>query len=100
MKGAVAERVLPDILPSARESIRGRVNVRIRATVDPRGDVSNATFASPGPSKHFAKLALQAAQHWRFRPAQVDGQAASSVWILQFQFTQTATEVTPVEASP
>ena len=100
VKGAVAERVLPDILPGARESIRGQVNVRIRVTVDPRGDVSNATFDSPGPSKYFAKVALQAAQHWRFTPAQVDGQAASSVWILQFQFTQAATEVTPVEASP
>src|ERR1035437_5712446 len=100
VKGAVAERVLPDVLPSARESIRGQVNVSIRVTVDPRGDVSNATFDSPGPSKYFAKVALQAAQHWRFKPAQVDGQAASSVWILQFQFTQTATEVTPVEDSP
>ncbi len=100
VKGTVAERVLPDVLPSARESIRGQVNVSIRVTVDPRGDVSNATFDSPGPSKYFAKVALQAAQRWRFKPAQVDGQAASSVWILQFQFTQTATEVTPVEASP
>jgi serine/threonine-protein kinase len=100
VKGAVAERVLPDILPSARESIRGQVNVRIRVTVDPGGNVSNATFDSPGPSKYFAKLALQAAQQWRFKPAQVDGQTVSSVWILQFQFTQTATEVTPVQASP
>jgi len=100
VKGAVSERVLPDVLPSARESIRGRVNLRIRVTVDPRGDVLNATFDSPGPSKYFAKVALQAAQHWGFKPAQVDGQAASSVWILQFQFTQTTTEVTPVEASP
>ncbi|HUX43391.1 MAG TPA: TonB family protein [Terracidiphilus sp.] len=99
-KGAVAERVLPDIFPSARESIRGHIRVRIRVTVDSRGDVSNATFESPGPSKYFARVALQAAQHWRFKPAQVDGQAASSVWILQFQFTQTATEVTPVEVSP
>ena len=100
VKGTVAERVLPDVLPSARESIRGQVNIRIRVTVDPRGDVSNATFDSPGPSKHFAKLALQAAQHWRFTPAQVDGQAVSSVWILQFQFTQTAILVAPVQASP
>jgi len=100
VKGTVAERVLPDILPSASESIRGQVNVTLRVMVDPRGDVSNATFDSPGPSKYFAKVALQAAQHWRFTPAQVDGQAAPSVWILQFQFTQTATEVTPVEVSP
>jgi TonB family protein len=100
VKGRVAEQVLPDILPIARDSIRGQVNLTIRVTVDPRGDVLNATFDSPGPSKYFAKVALQAAQHWRFEPAQVDGQAVSSVWILQFQFTQAATEVTPVEASP
>lgn len=100
VKGAVAERVLPDVLPSARESIRGQVDVTIRVTVDPGGNVSNAAFDSPGPSKYFAKLALQAAQHWKFKPAQVDGQAVSSVWILRFQFRQTATEVTPVEASP
>jgi TonB family protein len=74
--------------------------VSIRVTVDPSGNVSNATFDSPGASKYFANLALQAAQHWKFKPAQVDGQAVSSVWILQFKFTQTATEVTPVEASP
>jgi TonB family protein len=74
--------------------------VTIRVTVDPGGNVSNAAFDSPGPSKYFAKLALQAAQHWKFKPAQVDGQAVSSVWILRFQFRQTATEVTPVEASP
>jgi len=100
VKGAVAERVLPDILPSASESIRGQVNVTIRATVDASGDVSNAALDSPGPSKYFAKVALQAAQHWRFKPAQVDGEAVSSVWILRFHFEQAATEVTPVEVSP
>jgi TonB family protein len=100
VKGAVAGRVLPDVLQSARKTIQGKVKVRIRVTVDPGGNVSSATFDSPGPSKYFAKLAQQSAQHWRFKPAQMDGQAVSSIWILQFQFTQTATEVTPVEASP
>ena len=100
MKGAVAERVLPDVPQSARMTIRGTVEVRIRVTVDPSGDVSNATFDSPGVSKYFANLALQAARDWRFKPAQVDGQTVTSVWILRFQFRQTATEVTPVEASP
>jgi hypothetical protein len=33
-------------------------------------------------------------------PAQVDDQAVYSVWILQFNFTQTATGITPVEDSP
>jgi TonB family protein len=98
--GAVAERVLPDVPQSARMTIRGTVEVRVRVTVDPSGDVSNATFDSPGVSKYFANLALQAARDWRFKPAQVDGQTVTSVWILRFQFRQTATEVTPVEASP
>jgi TonB family protein len=100
VKGAVAGRVMPDVLRSASKTIQGKVEVRIRVTVDPSGNVSNATFDSPGPSKYFAKLALQAAQQWRFKPPKVDGQAVSSVWILQFQFTQTATLVAPSQASP
>lgn len=99
-KGAVAERVQPDILPSAIHSINGHVAVAIRVAVDSGGNVSNATFGSPGPSKYFARMALEAAQRWKFTPAQVDGQAVSSVWILQFRFTQAATEITPVETSP
>ena len=83
---AVVQRVLPDVPQSARMTIRGTVEVRIRVTVDPSGDVSNATFDSPGVSKYFANLALQAARDWRFKPAQVDGQTVTSVWILRFQF--------------
>jgi TonB family protein len=100
VKGAVDERVLPEVMPSASESIQGQVSVAVRVMVDPGGNVSNATFDSPGPSKYFAKVALQAAQHWRFKPAQMDGQAVSSVWILHFHFTRSGIEVAPVEASP
>jgi TonB family protein len=81
-------------------TIQGKVEVRIRVTVDPSGDVSNAAFDSPGVSKYFAKLALQAARNWRFKSAQIDNQAVSSVWILRFRFRKTGTDVTPVEASP
>ena len=100
LKGAVADRVLPDVPQSASMTIRGTIQVRVRVTVDPSGNVSNATFDSPGPSKYFANLALQAARGWRFKPAQVDGQAVTSVWILRFQFRNTGTEVIPIEASP
>jgi len=100
VKGAVAERVLPDVPRSASATIWGTVVVKIRVTVDSSGKVSNATFESPGPSKYFANLALQAARNWRFKPARVDGQAVSGVWMLQFQFRQDATEVAPVEVSP
>jgi TonB family protein len=100
VKGAVAEQVPPDVLASAYKSIHGKVDVRVRVTVDLNGSVSSATLDSSGPSKYFAKVALQAGQHWRFKPAQVDGQAVSSVWILQFTFTRTAAEVSPAELQP
>jgi TonB family protein len=100
VQGSVAERVLPNVPESARMTIRGTVKVSIRVTVDSSGDVSNATFDSPGASKYFANMALHAARDWKFKPAQVDGQSVTSVWILRFQFRNTATEVTPVEASP
>lgn len=99
-KGAVAKRVQPDVSRSASKTIQGRVKVRIRVTVDLSGNVSNAMFDSPGPSKYFANQAMQAAHQWKFKPAEVDGQAVPSVWVLQFQFGQTGTEITPVEASP
>jgi TonB family protein len=100
VKGAVSERVLPDVPQKASRTIQGKVRVRIRVTADSSGEVSNAKFDSPGPSTYFANLALQAARHWKFKPAQVDGQAVSSMWMLRFQFERTATEVIPVEVSP
>jgi TonB family protein len=100
IKGDVAERVLPEVLPSAQASIDHQVNVGVRVAVDAAGNVSKATFESAGPSKYFARQAMQAAQHWRFKPAQANGKAVSSTWILRFHFTQSGTEVTPVEVSP
>jgi len=99
-KGTVAERVLPEILPRAQESIRGQVNVTVRVTVDTGGNVSNAELDSPGSSRYFAKQAQDAAQRWKFKPAQVDGQAVGSVWVLQFKFTQAGADVAPVETTP
>jgi len=89
---AVAERVMPEVLPGAQQSIRGQVNVSVRVSVDASGNVSNAALESAGPSKYFAKVALQTAQQWKFKPA-------AGTWILQFQFTQAGNEVTPVKAA-
>jgi TonB family protein len=100
IKGAVAERVMPDVLPSAQQSISGQVNVGLRVEVDADGNVSNAAFESSGPSKYFARQSMQAAQRWRFKPAQVDGTPVPSTWLLHFHFTQSGTDVTPVEVSP
>jgi TonB family protein len=98
--GAVAERAMPDLLPSAVQSIHGQVNVKVRVSVDPGGNVESASFDSPGPSRYFAKMSLQAAQHWKFKPAQVNGKTVASAWILHFKFTQSATDVTPIQISP
>jgi len=100
VKGAVAARVVPDILPRGRASIQGQVNVVIRVTVDPTGNVSDARFDSPGTSRYFAKQTLEAAQQWKFKPAHVNGRAVPSVWTLRFHFTQTATEITAAEVTP
>jgi TonB family protein len=89
---AVAQRVMPDVLPSAQQSIQGQVNVNVRVSVDASGNVTSAALESPGPSKYFAKVALQAAQQWKFKPS-------PGTWILQFQFTQAGNEVTPVRAA-
>ena len=96
-QGAVAERVLPDVSVSARNTIQGKIRVSVRVTVNPAGEVTEASLASPGPSKYFANKALEAARRWKFKPAEVDGRSVSSEWILRFQFGRTGTEVVPTE---
>ena len=89
---------MPDVLPGALASIRGKVDVRIRVSVDAQGNVSKAGFESEGPSRYFSNAALNAARNWKFKPALADGQPAASVWVLQFHFTQAGAEATPVAA--
>jgi len=99
-KGAVAERVLPEVPEEAMQTIHGKFALSIKVEVDSNGNVSNAELDSPGLSKYFANLSLQAARKWKFKPARVDGQAAASAWILRFEFSQTAIEVTPDQVLP
>lgn len=100
VKGAVASQVLPDVPPTAAGTIHGTVKVKVKAAVDPSGTVSDATLESPGPSRYFSGLSLQAARQWKFKPPQVNGKSVSSIWSLEFEFRQTGPTVTPVETSP
>jgi TonB family protein len=100
VKGAVAQRVQPDVAASASRTIHGTISVRVHVNVAQDGNVSNATFDSAGPSKYFARVAMQAAQRWKFKPAQVNGHAAPSEWMLQFHFTRNGSDVTPLETTP
>ena len=95
----VLHQVLPDVSKTARNTIQGTVRVGVRVTLDSSGNVTNATFESPGPSKYFARKAMEAAQQWKFKPVQTNGQPGSREWILQFQFRNSGTNIIPSPAA-
>jgi TonB family protein len=92
----ISKQVLPQVPLSARQTIHGKVRVKVRVAVDPNGDVSAANLVAPGPSRYFARLALEASRQWKFQPAGVDGQPAAAAWLLEYRFGRSSTEVTPM----
>jgi TonB family protein len=96
----VLQKVLPQVSPSARNTIEGKIRVRVQVEVDPSGKVTEARLVSAGPSKYFAQRALEAARGWKFTPAQVRGQAAPSEWSLRFGFRRSDTEVIATQTAP
>jgi hypothetical protein len=82
---AVLHEVTPDVSQAARDKIKGHIYVTLRVLVNPAGDVFGELMENPGPSKHFARLAGDAAQEWKFAPA--DGRGAR-VWLLRFDFSR------------
>jgi TonB family protein len=98
--GGVLHEVLPDVPQKARDTITGKVRIKIRVHVDSSGSVVGAELDSPGPSKYFAQLAMQAAQRWKFTPSQADGHDASRDWILRFEFGSAETKVFPAPVTP
>ena len=95
----VLQQVLPDVSKTARNTIQGTVRVNVRVTVDSSGNVTNATLESPGPSKYFARKAMEAAQQWKFKSAPTKGQPVSREWILEFQFKNSGTNIIPSPAA-
>ena len=100
VKSVVADQRIPDVPEHIRDGIQGHIRVGIAVEVDAEGRVANATVDSPGPSRYFAKQALDAAKAWTFRAAQVDGRPVPSRWMLQFLFGQTGTTVNATETNP
>jgi TonB family protein len=98
-KGEVAEQVMPDDRVHADRTIHGRVTVRVRLSVDREGNVSDASLDSAGPSRYFAKIAVEAARKWRFKPTQANGSPVPSTWLLRFEFRRGGTTVNPVEVT-
>jgi TonB family protein len=98
--GDVVHQAAPEVLQSARNSIRGTVKVSVKVNVDRSGNVEDAELESRGPSKYFARAALAAAQDWKFKPPKVGGRGVLSTWTLQFEFTRDTTTVVPTQEMP
>jgi TonB family protein len=98
--GEILQRVLPEVPPSARRTIQGTIRVSVRVSLDSSGTVTEAEFDSPGPSKYFARLALEAAQAWKFAAPRVAGRNVLSDWLLRFEFTKDATKVLSTQTAP
>ena len=86
VQDAVLHQVLPDVPQSAKDTIRGTVKFAVRASVDSSGNVTEAVFDSPGPSRYFADLAMEAARAWKFTMIPAKGRTAPREWMLLFEF--------------
>jgi TonB family protein len=99
-RGEVLDQILPPVSDKARATIHGKVRVAVKVHVDASGNVSEAEFDSPGPSKYFADLALQAARKWEFSSPELDGHSVPSVWRIRFEFTSSDTKAYPSQETP
>jgi TonB family protein len=95
--GTVARQVLPNVPKSASDTIRGTILVSVRVQVDGSGNVEHAELVYPGPSRYFARLAVESAQRWKFNPAIVAGQGSQNEWMIRFYFTRELTKALPTE---
>jgi hypothetical protein len=82
------QEVIPDVPRRARHTIRGHVRVSVRLIVDKEGTVFAALVDKHGPSRYFARLAIEAAKKWTFAP--VDTQA-QRLMLVRFEFTREGT---------
>jgi TonB family protein len=92
-QGRVLQQVEPAVSNSARNTISGTIKIRVKVEVDAAGNVERGSFITEGPSRYFARQAMEAAQKWKFAPPQVNGNAAPSAWILHFGFKRSGIEI-------
>ena len=83
----------PDIPPRIRQTIRGHVKVSVRVIVDGGGSVFAALVDSPGPSRYFEHVAIEAAKKWTFPPAD----STSRLKLVRFDFTRDGTTGQAIE---
>jgi TonB family protein len=98
--GAVLQQILPDIPDKALATISGKVRVTVLAHVDAAGNVSDAEFENPGPSKYFADAAMKAVRRWEFSSPEVGGRSIPSEWLVRFEFSSSGVQAFPTQSSP
>jgi TonB family protein len=81
------QQIMPAVSKSARDTIHGTIKVRVKVGVDSAGNVETASLVSPGPSKYFARQAMEAAQQWKFVPG-----PDARTWIVRFGFRRSGTD--------
>jgi TonB family protein len=99
-RGEVLEQVLPEVSDRARATIQGTVRVAVRVQVNAAGSVSEAALDSPGASRYFADLALQAARRWQFASPDAGGHSVPSEWLIRFEFSPAGDKAFPTQTSP
>ena len=96
----VVDRYVPRVPPQILGTIRGKVIVRVRVRVDQSGSVVDAKLDSHTGSKYFERVALEAAPHWKFRPAGSAGPDVESAWRIRFEFRKSGCETFLDEMQP
>jgi serine/threonine protein kinase len=99
-RGEVLNEVLPQPPQEALNTIHGSFHVLVKVQVDAAGNVVNATFDSPGPSRYFAGLAEKAARQWQFSGAESEGHGIPSAWIIRFEFTSRGVHAAAQQSAP
>jgi len=79
------DEVTPAPSQGALQTIRGTVRVAIRVTIDQQGKVIATTAETPGPSRYFERISVDAAKKWTFQPAS-SNEARTA--LLRFHFTR------------
>ena len=99
-QGVALNRAIPAPSRGALNTIHGKVTVSVRVNVNPTGAVTNAEFASHGPSAYFARLAMDSSQKWTFKPPTQHGKALASTWLLRYEFRRGGVNATPEQTRP
>jgi outer membrane biosynthesis protein TonB len=82
---SVLHQEIPEIPRGVRDTIRGRIKIDVRVSVDSSGNVVEEALEKAGPSKYFSRLAAEAARKWKFAPA---NSRDYRKWLLRFEFTR------------